>query len=112
MYSCIVYVREPKTGGAGTVCGPVFKTLAEKAYILKGILDKANAKAAKVNLDPANLAMVIGENAVAAVYNLKDYIVHTHAKDGIQVYPFDTKALYAPQYYGLEFIGLDCFCMG
>ena len=34
MYSCIVYVREPKTGGAGTVCGPVFKTLAEKAYIL------------------------------------------------------------------------------
>jgi cell division protein FtsI (penicillin-binding protein 3) len=34
MYSCIVYVREPKTGGAGTVCGPVFKTLAEKAYII------------------------------------------------------------------------------
>ena len=34
MYSCIVYVKEPKTGGAGTVCGPVFKTLAEKAYIL------------------------------------------------------------------------------
>lgn len=34
MYSCIVYVREPKFGGAGTVCGPVFKTLAEKAYIL------------------------------------------------------------------------------
>jgi hypothetical protein len=29
-----VYVREPKFGGAGTVCGPVFKTLAEKAYIL------------------------------------------------------------------------------
>jgi hypothetical protein len=27
-------VREPKTGGAGTVCGPVFKTLAEKAYII------------------------------------------------------------------------------
>jgi cell division protein FtsI (penicillin-binding protein 3) len=34
MYSCIVYVREPKFGGAGTVCGPVFKALAEKAYIL------------------------------------------------------------------------------
>ena len=34
MYSCIVYVKEPKIGGAGTVCGPVFKTLAEKAYIL------------------------------------------------------------------------------
>ena len=36
MYSCIVYVREPKFGGAGSVCGPVFKTLAEKAYILNG----------------------------------------------------------------------------
>ena len=34
MYSCIVYVREPKFGGAGSVCGPVFKALAEKAYIL------------------------------------------------------------------------------
>ena len=34
MYSCIVYVKEPKFGGAGTVCGPVFKALAEKAYIL------------------------------------------------------------------------------
>ena len=35
-----------------------------------------------VNLDPANFTMVTGQDAVEAVYVLKDYIVHTHAKDG------------------------------
>ncbi len=35
-----------------------------------------------VNLDPANFTMVAGQDAVEAVYLLKDYIVHTHAKDG------------------------------
>jgi len=37
----------------------------------------------KVNLDPANLVMVTDDDPVEAVYTLKDYIVHTHAKDGI-----------------------------
>ena len=35
-----------------------------------------------VNLDPANFTMVTGQDAVEAVYILKDYIVHTHLKDG------------------------------
>ncbi len=35
-----------------------------------------------VNLDPANFTMVTGQDAVEAVYLLKDYIVHTHVKDG------------------------------
>ena len=35
-----------------------------------------------VNLDPANFTMVTGQDAVEAVYLLKDYIVHTHLKDG------------------------------
>ena len=35
-----------------------------------------------VNLDPANFTMVTGQDAVEAVGILKDYIVHTHAKDG------------------------------
>lgn len=38
-----------------------------------------------VNLDPANFTMVTGQDAVEAVYILKDYIVHTHAKDGIML---------------------------
>lgn len=38
-----------------------------------------------VNLDPANFVMVTGQDPVAAVYLLKDYIVHTHAKDGVRL---------------------------
>ena len=39
-----------------------------------------------MNLDPANLVMVTGDDPVQAVYTLKDYIVHTHAKDGRRNY--------------------------
>ena len=35
-----------------------------------------------MNLDPANFTMVTQQYAVESVYILKDYIVHTHAKDG------------------------------
>lgn len=38
-----------------------------------------------VNLDPANFVMVTGQDPVEAVYLLKDYIVHTHVKDGIRI---------------------------
>lgn len=38
-----------------------------------------------VNLDPANFVMVTGQDPVEAVYLLKDYIVHTHAKDGVRL---------------------------
>jgi sugar phosphate isomerase/epimerase len=54
-----------------------------------------------VNLDPANFVMVTGQDPVEAVYLLKDYIVHTHAKDGIQLKPYDTRRIYAAKYYGL-----------
>lgn len=35
-----------------------------------------------VNLDPANFVMVTGQDPAEAVRLLKDYIIHTHAKDG------------------------------
>lgn len=38
-----------------------------------------------VNFDPANFVMVTGQDVVEAVYLLKDYIVHTHAKDGVML---------------------------
>lgn len=38
-----------------------------------------------VNFDPANFTMVTGQDAVEAVHLLKDYIVHTHAKDGVRL---------------------------
>lgn len=61
------------------------ETGPEMAVVLKGILDKADTKAVKVNLDPANFVMLVGQDPVEAVYILKDYIVHTHAKDGIKL---------------------------
>ena len=61
------------------------ETGPEPSARLKKFLDSLSAKNLCVNLDPANLAMVIGEDAVTAVHNLKDYIVHTHAKDGIML---------------------------
>jgi sugar phosphate isomerase/epimerase len=48
----------------------------------------------RVNFDPANLAMVIGEDASAAVHDVAGLIVHTHAKDGIMLKRPDPVALY------------------
>lgn len=58
------------------------ETGPETSATLKGFLDSLGSTGVAVNLDPANLAMVTGDDPVKAVYNLKDYIVHTHAKDG------------------------------
>ena len=70
------------------------ETGPEPSATLKAFLDSLGSKGVSVNLDPANLAMVIGENAVAAVYNLKDYIVHTHAKDGIKLLDRNPEIIY------------------
>lgn len=63
------------------------ETGPEKATVLKDFLDSLHSKGAGVNLDPANLTMCACDDAVAAVEILKDYIVHTHAKDGINLRP-------------------------
>lgn len=60
------------------------ETGPETAVVLKGFLDSLNSKGVGVNLDPANFVMVTGDDPVKAVHTLKDYIVHTHAKDGVQ----------------------------
>ena len=61
------------------------ETGPEPSRVLKEFLDSLGSKGVAVNLDPANLVMVVGDDPVDAVHNLKDYIVHTHAKDGIMV---------------------------
>ena len=58
------------------------ETGPEKASVLRPFLDSLHSTGVAVNLDPANLVMVSCDDAVQAVYTLKDYIVHTHAKDG------------------------------
>ena len=60
------------------------ETGPEKAKTLLAFL-KETKGGVGVNLDPANFVMVTGQDPVEAVYLLKDYIVHTHAKDGIML---------------------------
>ena len=62
------------------------ETGPEIAVTLKGFLDALHSTGVAVNLAPANLVMVTGDDPVQAVYTLKDYIVHTHAKDGKRNY--------------------------
>lgn len=47
-----------------------------------------------VNLDPANFVMVTEQDPVEAVYLLKDYIVHTHLKDGKMLKKTDPQIIY------------------
>lgn len=77
-------------------CGAFFaiETGPETAAVLKGLLDSLSTKGVGVNLDPANLIMVTGDDPVQAVYTLRDYIVHTHAKDGIMVQKSDPQVVY------------------
>jgi sugar phosphate isomerase/epimerase len=70
------------------------ETGPETSAVLKEFLDSLGSKGLSVNLDPANLVMVTGDDPVQAVYNLKDYIVHTHAKDGVQLYYKEPELVY------------------
>ncbi|MBR3789099.1 MAG: sugar phosphate isomerase/epimerase, partial [Clostridia bacterium] len=56
--------------------------------------DSLGSTGVGVNLDPANLVMVTGDDPVKAVYNLQKYIVHTHAKDGKQIFYKDPEIIY------------------
>lgn len=70
------------------------ETGPEPAATLKGFLDGLHSTGVAVNLDPANFVMVTGDDPVQAVYTLKDYIVHTHAKDGRRLHYVDPEVLY------------------
>lgn len=70
------------------------ETGPETSAVLKTFLDSLGSKGVAVNLDPANLVMVTGDDPVQAVYNLKDYIVHTHAKDGVMLKKGDPECIY------------------
>lgn len=70
------------------------ETGPERAETLKTFLDSLGSSGVAVNLDPANLAMVTGDDPVKAVYTLRDYIVHTHAKDGIKLKESNPEFIY------------------
>lgn len=70
------------------------ETGPEIATTLKSFLDSLGSTGVAVNFDPANFVMVTGDDPVAAVYTLKDYIVHTHAKDGKKLKDVNPEIIY------------------
>lgn len=70
------------------------ETGPETSATLRTFLDGLHSTGVAVNLDPANLVMVTGDNPVQAVHNLAPYIVHTHAKDGIMLRNPDPEVVY------------------
>lgn len=70
------------------------ETGPELSAVLKTFLDTLHSTGVAVNLDPANLVMVAGDDPVKAVHNLKEYIVHTHAKDGRMLRRVNPEAIY------------------
>ena len=70
------------------------ETGPETAAHLKSFLDTLSTKGVAVNFDPANMVMVTGDDPVQGVHTLKDYIVHTHVKDGVQIRKVDPREIY------------------
>ncbi|MBO9605200.1 MAG: sugar phosphate isomerase/epimerase [Paenibacillaceae bacterium] len=70
------------------------ETGPETAERLKRFLDSLPTRGVAVNFDPANLVMVTGDDPVQGVKLLKDYIVHTHVKDGVRLREADPRTVY------------------
>lgn len=70
------------------------ETGPEPAAHLKAFLDSLGGKGVSVNFDPANMVMVTGDDPVAGVKLLRDYVVHTHVKDGVRLQEVDPRLVY------------------
>jgi sugar phosphate isomerase/epimerase len=75
-------VREVATYAAERGCCFATETGPESGKGLAAFLNAVNSQGARINYDPANLCMN-GFDHLEDVRVLKDFIVHTHAKDGI-----------------------------
>jgi sugar phosphate isomerase/epimerase len=81
----------------GASVGATFaiETGPEPAAILRQFIDDVGeGKGLGVNFDPANLVMVVQDDIPQAVQQLAPFIVHTHAKDGVNLKPVDAEVLY------------------
>ncbi|GIP24190.1 sugar phosphate isomerase/epimerase [Paenibacillus sp. J22TS3] len=76
------------------------ETGPERSAHLKSFLDSLSTNGVSVNFDPANMVMVTGDDPVEGVKLLKDYVVHTHVKDGKQLRPVDPRDVYGFLGYG------------
>jgi len=76
------------------------ETGPEPSARLKDFLDTLSTNGVSVNFDPANMVMVTGDDPADGVRLLKDYIVHTHVKDGKRLKPADPRDVYGFLGYG------------
>lgn len=87
-------VREAAEYAASKGCCFAIETGPELACVLKNFIETVNSPGLKVNLDPANLRGVSGEDPVFAAETLGPYIVHTHGKDAIMTHPGSAASFY------------------
>jgi sugar phosphate isomerase/epimerase len=85
------------------------ETGPETSLVLKTFLDALDSTGVAVNLDPANLVMVTGDDPVKAVYNLQKYIVHTHAKDGVKLVDMAPEMIYGVTPKPEDMKNITCF---
>jgi len=85
------------------------ETGPETAVTLCKMLDYVNSPGIGVNLDPANLIMSTKDDPVAAVHTLKNYIVHTHAKDGVFYKMTDLEISYGMKPWPEDYSEDDCY---
>ena len=84
------------------------ETGPETPEVLFEFIESLGVGSIKVNYDPANLVMVTGVDPVEGVRTLGKHIIHTHAKDGIQLKSIDPRVVY--DYFaegGIEDIRLE-----
>ena len=83
-------------GRYGDEVGAYFaiETGPERAAHLRRFLWGLDSKGVRVNFDPANLVMVSEDDPIMGVAALRDYIVHTHAKDGVSLAHMDPNEVY------------------
>lgn len=76
-------IRDVAEYGARLGCCLATETGPESGGRLRDLLKAVNSDGARVNYDPANMVMR-GFDPVQGAGDLKGFIVHTHAKDGVR----------------------------
>lgn len=71
------------------------ETGPEPALRLRAFIDDVGEESLGVNFDPANFVMVQGADPVECFEILREFVFHTHAKDGRMVKKGDPAAIYS-----------------
>ena len=90
----VAALREAGSYAASRHAVIAIETGPEPAAVLKMLLEDVGSPGIGINFDPANLVMVLGADEVTELQTLAPYIVHTHAKDGVNYRRSDPEVVY------------------